>query len=289
MFTRRHAISLAAAVLVLASALPAAAAPRSLDDIKKSGTIRIGVKYDSPPFGYLDPKNNEVKGFDVELARAIAKQILGNNGKVELVQVNSSSRIPMVQNGDIDFFAATATITEARLKEINFSSVYFRAGQSLLVKKGSPIHNYKELGGHSVCTTQGSTPETTIRRLVPSANVQTFETYTDCFTALESGRTESMTTDNGILLGFQQQDPQKLTLTGGLFTFEPYGLGIGKGNEALTKAIDNALVAVQKSGEYARIYKATLGENPPSDLATWFNMSAQAAAEKYTAEQPKKS
>src|SRR6202048_562402 len=148
----------------------------SLDAIKKRGTIKIGWKYAAPPFGSLNPQTNQVTGFDVDVARAIAKKILGSPDKVELVQVKSDNRIPLVQNGDIDAFLATATITPARMKAIDFSNVYYRAGQSLLVKKGSSVHSYKDLDGKNVCSVQGSTPEQTIRRLVPKDNVTTLLT-----------------------------------------------------------------------------------------------------------------
>jgi putative glutamine transport system substrate-binding protein len=284
----RRAGFLAFAAAFGAAAVPGRAAVADLDAIKRRGKLRAGVKYDSPPFGLLDPKTNQVVGFDVEIAKALAGKILGDKNKIELIQVNSSNRIPLLQNGEIDLFVATATITPQRLQEIDFSNVYYRAGQSLLVKKNSPVHNYKDLAGHSVCTTNGSTPEQTIRRLAPQANVQTFDTYADCFTALKTGRIDAMTTDNGILLGYEQQDPANLQMVGGLFTFEPYGIGIAKGNTTLLAAVNTALAAIMKDGEYAKIHQATLGKPLPSDAAQWFGMDAKRAGDQYVAEQPKK-
>lgn len=284
--TRRFAL-LALAALFTATVVPARAENANLDAIKKRGTLKVGIKYDSPPFGFLDPKTNTVVGFDVEIAKELAKRILGDPKKIEWTQVNSSNRIPLVQNGDVDLFIATATITPARLQEIAFSNVYLRAGQSLLVKKTSPIKTYKDLAGKSVCTTTGSTPEQTIRRLAPNANVQTFDTYTDCFTGLKNGRIDAMTTDNGILAGFAQQDPANLTLVGGTFTFEPYGIGIAKGNDTLLKAVNDALAAMAKDGSYQKIFAATFGQ-PPSDLNEWYAMDAKKAGDLYLADQPKK-
>src|ERR1700676_4819406 len=97
----RHAVLAAtfslAATLVLGSAVPSRAADdNSVDAIKKRGTIKIGVKYDAPPLGSLTPQTNQVTGFDVDIARAIAKKILGSPDKIELVQVKSDNRIPLV-------------------------------------------------------------------------------------------------------------------------------------------------------------------------------------------------
>jgi len=270
------------AVFALGPAVPVRAADdNSVDAIKKRGTIKIGVKYDAPPFGSLNPQTNQVTGFDVDIARAIAKKILGSPDKVELVQVKSDNRIPLVQNGDIDAFVATATITPARMKTIDFSNVYYRAGQSLLVKKGSPVKSYKDLEGKGVCSVQGSTPEQTIRRLVPKANVVTFETYPECLTALRGGRVDAVTTDNVILGGFEAQDPNNLELVGGLFTFEPYGIGIRKGNASLVKAINDTLADLKKSGEYAKLHEKWLKKPLPADFNKWYEMPAAAAAEQF--------
>ena len=270
------------AACVLAPLVPARAADdNSVDAIKKRGTIKIGVKYDAPPFGSLNPQTNQVTGFDVDVARAIAKHVLGSADKVELVQVKSDNRIPLVQNGDIDAFVATATITPARMKTIDFSNVYYRAGQSLLVKKGSPVKSYKDLEGRGVCSVQGSTPEQTIRKLVPKANVVTFETYPECLTALRGGRVDAVTTDNVILGGYEAQDPNNLELVGGLFTFEPYGIGIRKGNASLVKAINDTLADLKKSGEYAKLHEKWLRKPVPADFNKWYDMPAAAAADQF--------
>ena len=275
-----------AATFVLGTVPVRAADDNSLDAIKKRGVIKIGVKYDAPPFGSLSPQTNQVTGFDVDIARAIAKKLLGSPDKVELVQVKSDNRIPLVQNGDIDAFVATATITPARMKTIDFSNVYYRAGQSLLVKKNSPIKSYKDLDGKGVCSVQGSTPEQTIRRLVPKANVVTFETYPECVTALRGGRVDAVTTDNVILGGFAAQDPTQLELVGGLFTFEPYGIGVRKGNDSLVKAINDTLADLKKSGEYAKIHEQWLKKGLPADFNQWYNMPAATAAEKFADQKP---
>ena len=270
------------AVFALGPLSPVRAADdNSVDAIKKRGTIKIGVKYDAPPFGSLNPQTNQVTGFDVDIARAIAKKVLGSPDKVELVQVKSDNRIPLVQNGDIDAFVATATITPARMKTIDFSNVYYRAGQSLLVKKGSPVKSYKDLDGRAVCSVQGSTPEQTIRRLVPKTNVVTFETYPECLTALRGGRVDAVTTDNVILGGYEAQDPNNLELVGGLFTFEPYGIGIRKGNASLVKAINDTLADLKKSGEYAKLHEKWLKKPLPGDFNKWYEMPAATAAEQF--------
>jgi putative glutamine transport system substrate-binding protein len=287
--SRRAALSaLGAAVILPMLPKPARAADNSVDAIKKRGQLIAGVKFDSPNWGYLNPNGGtEPTGFDVDIAKALAKQILGDEKKIKFVQVTSANRIPQTQNGDIDLFVATATITPKRLEQINFSNVYYRAGQSLLVKADSKITGYKDLAGKTVATVKGSTPETTIRRVAPQANVTTFDSYPDCYQALLQGRADAMTTDNVILAGFEQQDPKATKLVGGLFTFEPYGIGINKGNDSLTKAVNDGLAAIGKDGEYKTIYERWLKKPLPADWSSWYDMPAQKAADAYAADQPK--
>lgn len=103
--------------------------------IKDEPTITWGVKYDTRLFGMMDIKTRKVEGFDIDIAKAITKEILGKDGKAEFVEVTSKTRIPLLKNGNIDAIIATMTITEDRKKEVDFSDIYFDAGQSLLVKK----------------------------------------------------------------------------------------------------------------------------------------------------------
>jgi aspartate/glutamate/glutamine transport system substrate-binding protein len=269
----------------IASAIvPARAAETTPEAIKARGVLRVGVKYDSPPFGQLDPRTNQVEGFDIDIARAIAKTILGDESKVDLVQVTSANRIPQLQNGNIDLIVATMTITSDRMKQIDFSNVYYRAGQSLLVRKDSPVKSYSDLAGRSVCTITGSTPEQTIRRVAPRANVVVLESYPECFTALRGGRVDALTTDNVLLFGLQQQDPANFKLTGGLFTFEPYGIGIAAGNRALTAAVNATLARIARDGSYARMHAKWLKEPPPADWRSWFGESPEKAAAQFATE-----
>jgi putative glutamine transport system substrate-binding protein len=240
---------------------PAAVQSETLDAIKKRGKLIAGVKYDTNLFGLKDPATNEVKGFDIDIAKGLAKELLGDENKIELKEVNSKTRIPMLDKGDIDVIVATMTITEERKKQVNFSDVYFKAGQSLLVKKGSDIKSVEDLKGKKVLTAKGSTSAKNIREKAPGAEVLEFDNYAEAFTALKAGKGDALTTDNSILIGMSQQDPNYV-LTGGLFTDEPYGIASKKGDDGMTKAINDYLKKIQENGEYAKLYKKWFGEEP---------------------------
>lgn len=234
----------------------------TLDAIKERDKLIAGVKYDSNLFGLQNPSTGEVEGFDVDLAKEIAKEITGDESKIEFKQVTSKTRIPMLEKGDIDMIVATMTITEERKKQVNFSDVYFNAGQSLLVKEGSDIKGIEDLKGKKVIAVKGSTSSKNIREKAPDAEVLEFDDYTQAFTALKSGKGDALTTDNAILMGMKQQDPS-FTLVGGNFTEEPYGIAVKHGDEAMTKAVNDALKKIKESGKYAELYKKWFGEEPP--------------------------
>lgn len=233
-----------------------------LEQIKERGKLIAGVKYDVPLFGMLNTQTNQVEGFEIDLMKELAKKIFGDESKVEFVKVESKTRIPMLQNDQVDIVAGTMTITEERKKQIDFSDVYFEAGQSLLVKKGSPIKSVDDLKGKKVSTVQGSTSAKNIRAKAPEAQVLEFPTYPEAFLALQNGRADAMTTDNSILLGFAKQDPN-VELVGGLFTSEPYGMGFKKGNDDFVKFVNEWLKEMKDSGKYAELYKKWFNEEPP--------------------------
>jgi putative glutamine transport system substrate-binding protein len=237
-------------------------ASKAIEAIKARGKFVVGVKYDTNLFGLKDPGTGEVNGFDIDIAKAIAKSILGDESKIELKEVTSKTRIPMLNNGDIDAIVATMTITEERKTQVEFTDVYFNAGQSLLVKKGSPIKTIADLKkGVKVLGVKGSTSVKNIAEKAPEVTVLQFENYQDAFTALKAGQGDTLTTDNVILFGMTKQDPNYV-MVGGNFTDEPYGIAVKKGETAFAKTISELLTAMKASGEYDKIYEKWLGEKP---------------------------
>ena len=237
-------------------------AQNALEKIKKRDKLVVGVKYDTNLFGLKNPSTGKVEGFDIDIAKALAKEILGDESKVELKEVTSKTRIPMLKNGDIDMIIATMTITEERKQEVDFSDVYFKAGQALLVKKGSNIKGIDDIKkGTTVLAVKGSTSAVNIRQKAPEATVLEFENYSEAFQALKAGQGDALTTDNSILLGMQKQDPNYV-IAGDIFTDEPYGIAVKKGEAELLQAVNDFLKEYNASGEYDKLYEKWLGEKP---------------------------
>jgi ABC-type amino acid transport substrate-binding protein len=248
-------------------AVPAYPAGSYMARVVQRGRLVAGVKQDQPLFGYLNPRTNKLEGFDVDVAKEVARALFNDpsESRLELKPVTSASRIPLLQEGGIDLVAATMTITEERKQQIDFSAVYYLAGQSLLVKKDSPATRIQDLdrADKTVCSATGSTSEQNLTRFAPNAQKVLFPGYADCVTALQQGRADAVTTDDIILAGFAAQDPS-LRLVGGQFTQEPYGLGVNKGSAGFLEFVNGVLQAMKTSGRWKAIYTQWLGSIGPA-------------------------
>lgn len=224
-----------------------------LQIVKERGKIIVGVKFDSKPFGFVD-EDQELKGFDVDLSKEIAKRILGDENAVEFKQVNSSSRILQLSSGSIDMVAATMTITNKRQQIVDFSTPYYLAGQAIMVPKSSDIKTVKDLNGKRVIVVLGSTSEQTMRTLAPKAKIKGFRTYTEAFSALKAGRADAMTTDDTILTGFIMDD-SNFRMLKERYTTEPYGIGFRKDKktQGFQAVINETLEQLKQDGTLVKI------------------------------------
>ncbi|MDT6981147.1 transporter substrate-binding domain-containing protein [Levilactobacillus zymae] len=221
---------------------------------QQSKTITWGVKADTRLFGLLDTKDGKIKGFEIDLAKAITKQMLGPKGKAKFIQVTSSTRMPMLKNGNIDAIIATMTNTPERRKQVAFTDTYFYAGQSLLVKKGSSIKNVKDLNQQkgTVLGVVGSDSVENVAKVAPNAKVLQLTDYAQAMTALKSGQGQALTTDNGILYGMSVQNPDYV-VTGGTFVSEPYGIAVDKPQTPFRQGINQAIAELRANGQYQKI------------------------------------
>lgn len=222
--------------------------------VEKSKTIIWGVRNDTRLFGLMDIKSAKLVGFDIDLAKAITKQLLGKDGKAVLFQTSSKTKIPILKNGNVDALMATVTITPDRKKQVTFSDPYFNAGQSLLVKSDSKIKSIKDLNknGITVVAVKGTTAVANIHKFAPKARVLEFDDYGQCFTALKAGQGQAMSTDNGILAGIATEN-KGYSVVGGTFTHEPYGIAVDKGQTEFAQKINQALKELKQNGTYNKL------------------------------------
>jgi glutamate transport system substrate-binding protein len=240
-----------------------------LSTIRQRGTIRIGVKFDVPLFGYKS-ESGELEGFDIEIAKLIERAIFNNadgsgtGSKIEFVEALSKDRETFLQNGTVDLVVSTYTITESRKQFVDFAGPYYIAGQDILARKddiaSGRINGIGSLNGKKVCAVTGSTSLQNLLAGAPKADVSvTAERYPECFEALKAGRVDAMTTDDVILLGLIRSSRDQFALTGNPFRTEPYGVGVPKGEYQLRDLVNTALRAAFADGRWADAFRATVG------------------------------
>ncbi|NEG54347.1 transporter substrate-binding domain-containing protein [Bifidobacterium sp. SMA15] len=218
----------------------------------EAGKIRIGIKFDQPGLGFK--KSGTYVGFDVDVAKYIAKKLGYSEDEIIWKEAPSKQREAMIQNGDVDMILATYSITDERKKAVSFAGPYFVAGQDLLVRKDdTSINGPEDLNGKRLCSVTGSTSAATVKEKFAS-EVQLMEQpgYAECATALFSGIVDAVTTDDIILAGLASASRGKLRVVGKPFTQEYYGVGIKKGDTKLAAQINNAIVDMIQDGSWKR-------------------------------------
>lgn len=226
-----------------------------------SDRIAIGIKFDQPGLGQKD--GNTYKGFDVEVAKYVAKQLGYAEDKIDFRESPSPQRENMIQGGQVKLIFATYSMTDARKKKVSFGGPYFVAHQDLLVRSDSDVTSSDKLNGKKLCSVTGSTSAKKIKEKVPGVQLQEFDSYSKCVDAVVSGSIDAVTTDDVILAGYASQpnNKGKLKLVGQPFSDEKYGVGMKKGDNDLCKKVNDALKKMIDDGSWKKALETTVGES----------------------------
>jgi polar amino acid transport system substrate-binding protein len=226
--------------------------------IKARGKLIVGVDQNTYKFGYREASTGAIVGFDIDMARQIAKAIFGTDeNRLQLKVLTSAQRVPEVKTGKVDLVVQTMTINCERRKDVEFSSVYYLAGQRVLVKKDADFTGIESLGGKKVCAAKGST---SIARIVnaPSKPIGIgVDSWTDCLVMLQQNQVDAVSTDDTILAGLRDQDPFT-KLVGDPFSDEPYGMAISRTSPEFVRFVNSVLEQMRADGEWTRIYNRWL-------------------------------
>lgn len=235
-----------------------------LEDVKAKGVLKVGVKYDFKPFGFLE--NGKVVGFDIDLAKYIAKKM---RLRLKLVQVTSKTRIPMVKANIIDIAAASMTHKHNRDLAIDFTIDYFFDGQSILVRNDAKEKSYKDFVGKRMGAIKGSASGNNFFAKSPKTKMVWFVGYNDALKALSKGEIDGITTDL-VWCQTQANDSNgKLKVIGGTFTFEPYGMGVPENESNFRDEVNFAIQSAVNDGTYQKLYKKWFGEEPKRLPPVW--------------------
>ncbi|MEU1495651.1 glutamate ABC transporter substrate-binding protein [Streptomyces sp. NPDC005776] len=233
---------------------------RTWTSAKKRGYLRVGAKEDQPYLGEKDPATGVYSGFDIEIARMMAASLGFDPKTIRFKTIASANRETALQNGQIDYYVGTYTINDMRKKLVGFAGPYYMAGQGLLVRTDeNDIHGPQDLAGKTVCSAAGSTPYQRIAADYPKAKLVAYDTYSICVDNLLTYQVDVVTTDDAILLGFAAKAPDEMKVVGKPFSQEPYGIGVPRSDNALRFALNDALEANEKNGNWKKAFEATLG------------------------------
>ncbi|NKX87645.1 glutamate ABC transporter substrate-binding protein [Nocardia coubleae] len=248
-----------------ASLRPSTADGPTIAAIRARGRLVVGLDAGSNLFSFRDPVTGRIVGFDADIAREIARDLLGNPDLIEYRSLASEEREKALQEHTVDLVAKTMTITCERRERVAFSTVYLRADQRVLAMKNSGINGLADLAGKRVCVVRGTTSLDHIRRDQPAATILTVPTWADCLVVLQQRQVDAVSTDDAILAGLAAQDPYT-EVVGDSISAEPYGIGIPKGDDDLVRFVNATLDRIRTDGTWTRIHRrwlSTLGEATP--------------------------
>jgi glutamate transport system substrate-binding protein len=267
MRVRHFGVALAAlAVASMSLTSCAKKADSVVDKAKNDKKLTIGVKFDQPGLGQKQP-DGSVKGFDVDVATYIAKQLGVDEKNITWKEARSANRDAFVQNGTVDMVIATYSITPDRQKKITFGGPYYVAHQDLMVRANdAAIKSLTDLKGKKICAVQGSnswknitTGTNKLKQAVEATTVQA-NGYDDCITKLKGGSVDVVSTDNTILAGFAAREGSSVKVVNAPFTDEKYGVGIKKGDTKSCEAINSAIAKMYQDGSAQKYLQAEFGQ-----------------------------
>lgn len=233
--------------------------------IKAAGKLVAGVDQNSFRWGYRNQaeEGGGLDGFDIDLVKAIAQDILGDPNAVIYRAIPTSQRIPALQEGRVDIVVRTMTINCKRLEEVAFSTAYFEAGQQVLAPKGSPITGYDtSLQDKRICFAAGSTAEATLKAQSYGSVPVTVPNQLDCLVRLQLGEVDGIVTDNALAAGQAAQDPS-VRLVGSPFTREFYGVAMNKDASDLVRRVNKVLEEYRSGGNESPWMKSYLKHLQP--------------------------
>jgi len=219
--------------------------------IRARGYLVVGVDQSTMLFGYFNPTDDAMEGFEVQIAREIAFAIFGdrNPDRVHFTAVLTTQRTDVVKAGQVDLVIDAITMTCARSQDVDFSTIYFMAHQRTMVRRTSAARGLHDLKGHKVCATNGSTALTLLENGRYGVIAYPVLARTDCLVALQTGAVDGIQTDDAILYGLHAQDPLTKILNEG-YTDEPYGIAVNRAYPDLVNFV-NAVLARIRGGDTA--------------------------------------
>ncbi|MGX6603178.1 glutamate ABC transporter substrate-binding protein [Micromonosporaceae bacterium Da 78-11] len=234
--------------------------------IAERGRLIVGIDQNAYLFSYRDRATGQLVGFEIDLARAMAAALFGDPNKVELKAITTADRIPVLERDEVDLVIRTMTMTCERWQRVAFSTEYLTSHQRLLVRGGSGIREFADLGGRKVCATRGSTSIRTIAEQPSHPIPVSTDSTLDCLVLLQQGQVDAVSTIDVLLAGLAAQDPTTV-LTGAAVTDEPSGIGVSRRSPELVRFVNGVLDRYRADGSWTRSYQRWLSRLGPPPAA----------------------
>ncbi|MEE6032259.1 cysteine ABC transporter substrate-binding protein [Avibacterium volantium] len=232
-------------------------AQNRLQQLQKADSVRIGVFSDKPPFGYVDNQGKS-QGFDVEIAKAIGKDLLGDENKVQYVLVEAANRVEYLQSNKVDIILANFTVTPARKEVVDFAKPYMQVALGVVSKDGAVITDINQLEGKTLLVNKGTTADAYFSKHYPNIKLLKFEQNTETFEALRDGRGDALAHDNTLLFAWAKENPG---FTVGIKTLGDQDFiapAVKKGDTELLAWLDQEIEKLGKEGVLKQAYDKTL-------------------------------
>ncbi|WP_303862835.1 cysteine ABC transporter substrate-binding protein [Alkalibaculum bacchi] len=254
-------ISLAFILILMVGLFAACGQPKeelsSLEKIKENDVIRIGVFGDKPPFGYID-ENGENQGYDIYLAKRIAKDLLGDESKIQFVITEAANRVEYLQSGKVDLILANFTVTPERKEAVDFTNPYMKVSLGVVSPDGSVITDVEQLEGKKLIVNKGTTAEMYFTQNHPDIELIKYDQNTEAFNALKDGRGDALAHDNTLIFAWVVQNEGFTTGITELGNQDYIAPAVQKGDTELLDWVNNELKKLGEENFMHANYEATL-------------------------------
>lgn len=229
----------------------------TIEQLKQAGKVRIGVFSDKPPFGYVDAQGKS-QGFDVEIAKAITKDLLGDENKAEFVLVEAANRAEYLVSNKVDIILANFTVTPARKEVVDFANPYMKVALGVVSKDGSVITDIEQLKGKTLLLNKGTTADAYFTKNYPEIKTLKFEQNTETFEALRDGRGDALAHDNTLLFAWAKENPGFTVGIKNLGDQDTIAPAVKKGDTELLNWLNAEIQKLGKEGVLKQAYDKTL-------------------------------
>ncbi|EGK8009058.1 transporter substrate-binding domain-containing protein [Campylobacter lari] len=229
----------------------------SIEKIKQQGVIRIGVFGDKPPFGYLDAQGKN-QGYDVYFAKRIAKELLGDESKVQFVLVEAANRVEFLESNKVDLILANFTKTPEREAVVDFALPYMKVALGVVAPKGSDIKTIDDLKNKTLILNKGTTADAYFTKNMPEIKTIKFDQNTETFAALIGKRGDALSHDNALLFAWAKENPNFEVVIKELGNHDVIAPAVKKGDEVMLKFINDLIIKLQNEQFFHKAYDETL-------------------------------